>query len=133
MTSAIRLDPRLIHAAALEARMRKRSIPKQIEYWAEIGKQIDSVLNLDELMAISQGLARLRLEPVASNPVNPEEVFQAVRRDQQGNRLKSKVSNASVYYEVSESHPGMLARVRADGCRETGQFRNGKFTLIHSS
>ncbi len=36
--SALRLNPELVYEAELDARIQKRTTPKQIEYWAEIGK-----------------------------------------------------------------------------------------------
>ena len=42
MTSPIRLNPILLGAAEREAAIQKRSVPKQIEYWAELA--LDYVL-----------------------------------------------------------------------------------------
>nr|BBJ04579.1 hypothetical protein YBY_24280 [Marinobacter nauticus] len=38
MATAIRIDDKLIREALAEAQVQRRSAPKQIEYWAEIGR-----------------------------------------------------------------------------------------------
>lgn len=127
--NALRLNPELVHEAELEARIHKRTTPKQIEYWAEIGKQITHLVTPDDLVAITQGFAHLQLTTTPSNAVDPDVVFQKLEDTRQEGTLSSIVIVAKVYYEASQSQPGLLDRVNSDGTRETGYFKKGKFSV----
>ncbi len=128
MGSPIRLDDELVYQAELEGRLHKRTTPKQIEFWAEIGKQLERVIDPSDLIAISQGLVRLRLEPAASNPVDPDEVIKETAQYRKMRDSAPPITQAPFYYEASRSQSGLLDRVKADGTREIGYFRDGEFT-----
>ncbi len=127
MKNALRLNPELIREAEFAGRLNKRSTPKQIEYWAEIGKQVAQLINPDDLIAVSQGFAKLRLETALGQPLNTDDVFNAVEQMQKTGQLSQRVSNAPVRYESSSTVPGLLDRVLPDGSREAGRFQNGQF------
>ena len=130
MASPMRLNAALVEAAEREGAIQKRSIPKQIEFWAEIGKAVENVIDLADVLAITQGLKRIRLEPIASAPIEVDEVFQNVDARRKSGTLADEVTSAAVYYEASPSRPGLLDRVNsATGERRTGQFVNGEFKV----
>lgn len=127
-TSPIRLNPTLIEAAEREGVIQKRSTPKQIEYWADLGRAVEHVIDLSDIFAVLQGLKRLKLENVESITVEPDRVFSDLQMRKKGSELSDEVSSAAVYFEASARHPGLIDRVDlATGARQTGQFRNGKF------
>lgn len=127
-TSPIRLNPDLISAAEKVALMQKRSTPKQIEFWADLGRAVERVIDLSDVFAVLQGLKRLKLENVESISVEPDEVFSDLQMRAGEGRLSREVSVSEVYYEASRQHPGLLDQVDlASGRRQTGQFRNGQF------
>jgi hypothetical protein len=130
MSTALRLDDDLIREAEREGRLNKRTTPKQIELWAEIGKQLAELITPNELIAVQQGFARLRIEATHAKPVEIDEVFEAVEQDRTAGRLSAMVTQAPIYYETSRSRPGLLDRVQPDGTRTTGHFRNGEFVPI---
>jgi hypothetical protein len=124
-TSPIRLNPSLIKAAEREGMVQKRSTPKQIEFWADLGRAVERVIDLSDVFAILQGLKRLKLENVESVAVDPDEVFVDLRNR---SRLTEEVTAAAVYFEASAQHPGLIDRVdTVTGERWSGQFSNGKF------
>lgn len=124
-TSPIRLNPSLIKAAEREGMVQKRSTPKQIEFWADLGRAVERVIDLSDVFAILQGLKRLKLENVESVAVDPDEVFVDLRNR---SRLTEEVTAAAVFFEASAQHPGLIDRVDSvTGERWSGQFRNGKF------
>ena len=124
-TSPIRLNPSLIKAAEREGMVQKRSTPKQIEFWADLGRAVERVIDLSDVFAILQGLKRLKLENVESVSVDPDDVFDDL---QSRSRLTEEVTAASVYFEASAQHPGLIDRVdSATGKRQSGRFLNGKF------
>jgi len=127
MKTPIRLDENLVHEAKLEGRPLKRSAPNQIEYWAEIGRQVENLISPNELLAITQGFAQLHIEDTPTQPVKPGKVFKAVDQDRAAGMLANKVTQSAIYYEASQTQPNMLDRVDASGFRETGHFRNGQF------
>lgn len=54
MSKAIKLSDELIHDAAVNGKAQHRSTPKQIEYWARIGKIADE--NPDLPLSFIKGL-----------------------------------------------------------------------------
>jgi hypothetical protein len=127
-TSPIRLNPSLIKAAEREGMVQKRSTPKQIEFWADLGRAVERVIDLSDVFAILQGLKRLKLENVESVIVDPDDVFDDLRSRSEASRLTEEVTTAAVYFEASALHPGLIDRVdSATGKRQSGQFQNGKF------
>ncbi|MDO9469638.1 MAG: hypothetical protein Q7J23_02775, partial [Nitrosomonas sp.] len=57
--SPIRLQENLMRAAALTGERFHRSTAEQIEYWAEIGCNMSKILDPDDLLSISAGLAKI--------------------------------------------------------------------------
>lgn len=130
MTSPIRLNSALVAAAEKEGTIQKRSVPKQIEFWAELGKSVARVMDLSDVFAIIQGLKKVKVEPVTSVAVDPSDVFNSLENKRKSGNLAEKVTSSAVYYEASLSQQGLLDRVNSyTGERETGQFHNGEFKV----
>ncbi len=128
MKNPLRLNAALIAAAQAEAAIQRRSVPNQIEYWAELGKAVEHVLQLPDVYAIIQGIKKISVEPVVSSAIDPEGVWSSIEQSRASGALSEKVTSASVYYESSLTRPGLLDKVNAStGARVTGQFVNGKF------
>jgi hypothetical protein len=130
MTIALRLSDDLVHEAEAEALIHKRSSPKQIEYWAQIGKLVARSASSSELLALLQGFARVEVSPLPTEPLDPDLVFKAVEESRGAGSLSGAVSSAHVRYEASRSQPGFLDKVSAGGVRETGQFQDGEFKPV---
>lgn len=130
-TSPIRLNPILIAAAEREGLLQKRSTPKQIEYWADLGRAVERVIDLSDVFAVLQGLKRLKLEDIESVTVDPDDVFNDLQKRNEAGSLSNDVTASAVYFEASKGNPGMLDRVdMVTGARQTGQFRDGKFESL---
>jgi hypothetical protein len=128
MASPMRLNSDLIDAAKKEGLLQKRSIPRQIEYWAELGRVVEGVIDLKEVFAVRQGVKTIKLESLSSAPVDPDDVFNDLERSSKRKGVSSKLTSAPFYYEASRSQPGLLDRVNVrTGERQTGHFRNGEF------
>jgi len=128
--SAIRLDPDLLHEAEMEALLHKRTTPKQIEYWAEIGKKISEMISPDDLMAVAQGMAQLEVKQKTSYPLEVNAVFAKVEEVRASGYLAEKATTAKVSYEINPNTPGVLTRINADGSCDQGHFKNGVFRKI---
>ncbi len=128
VASPIRIDPKLVELAKKEGGIKKRSAPKQIEYWAELGKAIESVIDLKDAYAIIQGFMKLTVKSLESKAVDPKNVFSSLENKRKSGELSEMVTNSSIYFEASKTKPGLLDRVNLiSGKRQTGKFHNGKF------
>lgn len=127
MSTPLRLSDDLVHDAEAEALIHKRSIPKQIEYWAEIGKAIAHTVSNSDLLALMQGIAQVQIAPRAAAPVDPLTVLASIEEAREDGTLRRSISQARIRYEASPTHPGLLDRIHPDGHRETGRFLNGEF------
>lgn len=65
-----------------------------------------------------------------SGPIDPEQVFESLRRDQASGELARWLTEGRMYYEGSRSHPGCIDRVQPDGTRETGRWIDGRFVPL---
>ena len=130
MASPLRLSTALVEAAEKEGAVQKRSAPKQIEFWAELGKAVDGVIDSADVVAVIQGLRKIKVEPVKSMAVDSRDVFDSLETIRESGGLAEKVTSAAVYYETSLSRPGLLDRVSSrTGERQTGQFHKGVFKV----
>lgn len=130
MSTAIRLDDQLIQAAEAEGAVHKRTPPKQIEYWAEIGKAVSRCVPSGDLLALMQGIAQVNISLPESVSVVPGSIFEQLENDRQQGTLSQKIKKTAYCYETSQTRPGLLDRVEADGSRQTGHFRNGEFIPV---
>ena len=129
-TSPMRLDAALVEAAKREGSIKKRSAPKQIEFWAELGKAVEHVLDYNDIFAVIQGLKKVKVESVESIAVDSADVFNCLEDERKSNKLAQKVTSAAIYFEASRRQPGLLDRVNtATGERQTGRFHNGEFKI----
>jgi hypothetical protein len=130
MASPLRLSTALVEAAEKEGALQKRSAPKQIEFWAELGKAVDGVIDPADVIAVIQGLRKIKVVPVPSMAVDPRNVFDSLEAMRDSGGLSEKVTSSAVYYEASPNRPGLLDRVNSrTGERQTGQFHKGVFKV----
>lgn len=127
MAGFLRLSKEIVSHAKVSATLQKRSVPKQIEYWAELGRHVEQKVEHSGLMAILKNMAIIEVKPIPSDQIDPDEVFQALEADRASGKLSATVTSANVIYEASRSHPGLLDRIGEDGERTTGSFENGEF------
>jgi len=128
MSTAIRLDDDLVSKAESTGKILNRSAPKQVEYWANLGRLIADNLSNNELFALMQGIAKIRIDLPETKPLDPDTVFAAVDQARESGQLAHTVSQASIQYQASPSHPGLLEQINPDGSRISGQFKAGIFT-----
>lgn len=126
--SPIRLQQDLMQAATLVGERFHRSASEQVEYWADIGRRISTVIDPDILLSITTGLSRIKVEPVLAEPVDPNAVFQSMEAERLHETLAPAVTNSAVKYQASLSHLGQLERIQ-DGQVDIGQFKNGEFIV----
>jgi len=130
MTTAIRLDDNLVRHAAAEGQVQRRSTPKQIEYWAEIGRAVAGEVSAEDLIAILQGIRKVRVEPVVPEPVSSDELWAEVDQARESGELGQSIARGRTVYQSSAEKPGYLEAIHPDGTREVGQFRDGRFEAL---
>lgn len=131
--SPMRLEKTLVQAAALAGENCKRSTAGQIEYWAEIGRAVEKILDLDAIIAVQSGLARVKLEPTAGKPVSSDAVFGRLEADRRNQTLARKVAATPISqprYQASKIRPGLLEQVAVDGSVTLGHFSQGRFIPV---
>ena len=127
--SPLRLDTALVRAASAAARIHKRSVPRQIELWAEIGRTVEKAVSAEDLLAIREGLARIVLER-GSAAVEPDDIVADLERARRSGALADRVCETAVRYQASPTRPGLLERIGADGGRTAGRFVDGEFVPV---
>jgi hypothetical protein len=125
--SPIRLQAELMQSAEATAKRFHRSTAEQVEYWADLGRKVSSVLDPDVLLAIKSGLTVIKTEPIFSDPVDPDRVFQSLEKEREAGLLSAAVTHSAVRYQASAEHPCYLEKIDADNNITTGQFKNGQF------
>jgi len=131
-SSPVRLQDDLMQAAGLTAKRFHRSAAEQIEYWAELGRSVSSTLDPDVLISVVSGLTKIKTEPVYSPSIDPSDVFDALEHERKEGRLSSAVTQSTVRYQASKSHPGYIERIDANGST-VGMFEDGQFTPKESA
>ncbi len=131
MATAIRIDDKLIREASAEAQVQRRSTPKQIEYWAEIGRVVAGEVSAEDLISIVQGNRRVRVEPLVPEPVSSDDLWAEVDAARDSGELARAIANNRVVYQRSPDKPGYLQAIHPDGTRQTGVFKNGAFEALN--
>lgn len=130
--SPIRLQEDLMQAAALAGERFHRSTAEQIEYWAEIGRNVAHILDPDDLLSVSAGLAKITVESVYGEPINPAAVFQSLEVERNNGTLSQTVASGAKY-QISLKYPGNLEQIQPDGRIRTGKFQGGEFIEMNES
>lgn len=131
MATAIRIDDKLIREASAEAQVQRRSTPKQIEYWAEIGRIVAGEVTAEDLVAIAQGNRRVRVEPLVPDSVSSDDLWAEVDAARESGELAKAISHHRTVYQCSPDKPGYLQAIHPDGTRQIGVFRNGAFEALN--
>ncbi|MCL7421366.1 MAG: ParD-like family protein [Methylobacter sp.] len=117
-------------AAAVTGKRFHRSTAEQIEYWAEMGRSVETILDPDVLLALTAGVAKIKVEPVYSAPINPDEVFQGLEAERENGTLVQTVTNSPFKYQASLTHPGYLEQIDQNGKITPGKFQQGVFIAM---
>ncbi len=125
--SPLRLEAQLVENAALAGKQLHRSTAEQIEYWADIGRSVAHVITPDTLLQVTAGLAKVNVEPVVGPTVDPDALFETLEASRAQGTLSDSLTQASLRYQASANHPGLLEQIDKDGTITLGQFRNGRF------
>ncbi len=125
--SPVRLQENLMQAARLTGERFHRSTAEQIEYWADIGRKVSTILDPDTLISVTTGLAKVKVEPIHGKPIDPDDVFNLLEAQRQQGTLTQAVTTNAIKYQSSLTQPGYLEQIDQEGKIIVGQFKNGEF------
>ncbi len=117
----MKLSDELVLDARLTAEISERSITGQIEFWAQLGRAIEPLLDGAHVLALRRAGAAKPLSACLESVDSPE-----------GRRRVAEYlqSEPFPHYEAAPDAPGMLIRVEANGTRTLGRFVNRRFEAV---
>ncbi len=117
VSDALILDARLMGAAT------QRSIAGPIEFWARLGRAVETLLRGDQVLALCQAG---RSRPLSAS-------FASIDSSEGRAQLQEHLKSLPYpHYEAAAGSPGLLVRIEANGKRTTGRFVNRKFQPVKS-
>ena len=118
MSRPVRLSDVLVLDARLTGEIAERSIAGQIEYWANLGRAIEPLLQGDQALALCK--------MAAARPLS--ECLTSVDTPKGRSRLANYLDTLPFpHYEPAPNKPGFLVRIEEDGKRTVGRFINRRF------
>ena len=118
MSQPVKLSDVLVLDARLIGKVAERSIAGQIEYWANLGRAIEPLLQGTQALALCK---KANVRPLS-------EILETVDTPEGKGRVKSYLETLPYpHYEPAKDAPGLLMRTDANGRRTVGRFVNRKF------
>jgi hypothetical protein len=113
MSQPVTLSDELVGDARRTAAIAERSIDDQIEFWAQLGRAIEPLLDGARTLALRR-----------AGGVRPlSECLASVDSDQGRRRVQAYLdSQPYPHYEPVRDDPNLLIRIDADGTRTVGRF-----------
>jgi hypothetical protein len=118
MSQPVKLSDALVLDARLTGEILKRSIAGQIEFWADLGRAIEPLLEGTQVLAL-QKAAKAKPLSACFESVDTPQGRQRVREHLQGRPFP--------HYEAHPRKRGMLVRIEEDGTRTVGRFVGRQF------
>jgi ParD-like antitoxin of type II bacterial toxin-antitoxin system len=121
MGQPVKISDELLLDARLTAEIAERSIAGQIEFWAQLGRAIEPLLEGSRALALRQAGAAVPLSECLAS------VDSAEGRKRVSEYLASR---PFPHYEPVPGRAGLLARVEEDGTRIVGRFVGRQFQTV---
>ncbi len=122
MSQPVKLSDELVLDARLTAEVAERSIAGQIEYWAQLGRALEPLLQGAQALALRRAGA---VKPLS-------ECLESVDSLEGRRRVAEYLRNLPFpHFEPAPNAPGLLVRIEADGTRTVGRFVNRQFRAVH--
>lgn len=118
MSQPVKISDELMRDARLTAEIAERSIAGQIEFWAQLGRAIEPLLEGNRALALRRAGAAVPLSECL------------VSVDSPGGRrrvVEYLESRPFPHYLPVPGSPGLVIRVDADGTRTAGRFVGREF------
>jgi hypothetical protein len=118
MSQPVKLSDNLVLEARLAGELEERSIARQVEFWARLGRSVELLLEGQQVLALCRNANVRPLSACLESVDSP-----AGRRRVAG----FLQSQPFPHYQPHPDRPGMLVRIDADGQRTVGRFVNRQF------
>lgn len=121
MSQPVKLSDELVLDARLTSEVANRSIAGQIEFWAQLGRAIEPLLDGAHALALRRVGKKMPLSECFATIDSPE-----------GRRRVAEylASRPFPHYEAAPDAPGLLVRIDADGTRTVGRFVGRQFQAV---
>ncbi len=129
MGSPVKVADELVEAAKETAALANRSIAKQIEHWARLGRAVEMLVKSTDVMAFKAQLA----DPQDSAKVVQaraalKRLVKALAEGMEGDRARKLIlETGKPVYEAVPARPGLVAQVWPDGQRVVGRTIGQEF------
>jgi hypothetical protein len=121
MSQPVKISDELVLDARLTAEIAERSIAGQIEFWAQLGRAIEPLLEGSRALALRRAGAAVPLSECLAS------VDSATGR----RRVMEYVElRPFPHYQPVPGSPDLLVRVAADGTRTVGRFVGREFQAV---
>ncbi len=121
MSQPVKLSDELVLDARLTAEVAERSIAGQIEFWAQLGRAIEPLLDGSRALALRRAGAAVPLSKCFAS------VDSAEGRRRVGEYLDSR---PFPHYEPAHGAASLLVRIDEDGTRTLGRFVGREFQAV---
>jgi hypothetical protein len=121
MGQPVKLSDALVLDARVAAEAVERSIAGQVEFWARLGRSVESMLEGRQVLALCRAAAAQPLSDCLESVDSPE------GRQRVADLLRS---GPFPHYESHPDRPGLLVRIEANGHRSAGRFVRRQFQPV---
>ena len=123
MSQPVKLSDSLVLDARVVGKSLERSIAGQVEFWAKLGRAVESLLQGGQAIALCR---RIAVSPLSSCLDKADSAA--------GRRRVAVFLEAQPYphYEPAPGDQGLIVRIEADGKRTVGRFVNRRFKAAGS-
>lgn len=124
MSQPVKLSDALVLDARLAGEAEERSIAGQVEFWAKLGRSVETLLNGKQVLALRRSA---KSEPLS-------EALAMVDTPAGRERVEAVIATRPYpHFKQCPSHPELLIRIDEDGTETTGRFINRRFVPVKSS
>jgi hypothetical protein len=123
MSQPVKLSDSLVLDARLAAETVERSIAGQVEFWARLGRSVETLLEGRQVFALCRSATAQPLSACLQSVDSPQ------GRKRVADFLESR---PFPHYQPHPDRPGLLVRIEADGSRTVGRFVKREFRPIGS-
>ncbi|MGO8674587.1 MAG: TA system antitoxin ParD family protein [Limisphaerales bacterium] len=121
MSQPVKVSDALLLDARLMSEVTSRSIAGQIEFWARLGRALETLLRGDQVLALCKAG---KAKPLST-------CLGSIGSAEGRKRLAEHLDSLPYpHYEPARGSAGLLVRIEASGKRTTGRFVNRKFQPV---
>ena len=123
MSQPVKLSDALVLDARLAGKTVERSIAGQVEFWAKIGRAVESLLQGEQVLALCRN--------AAARPLSA--YLKSVDSSEDQRRVSDYLHNQPYpHYEPHPEKTGLLIRIEANDKRTVGRFVNREFQPVQA-